>query len=60
MESMSNYEQLDYWIFGFSLPRYPRGPKSKSLKVQVNEKSKKNEKEKTEQQNHNFLSGGKG
>lgn len=51
MESMSNYEQLDYWIFGLSPTgaiHKPKIQKSKSLKVQVNEKSKKNEKEKTE------------
>lgn len=54
---------MNSWTIGFLdfPPLEPSiSPKSKSLKVQVNEKSKKNEKEKTEQQNHNLLSRGKG
>ena len=54
---------MNSWTIGFLdfPPLEPSiSPKFKSLKIQVNEKSKKNEKEKTEQQNHNLLSRGKG
>lgn len=58
MESMSNYEQLDFWTFPAGAILKPENPKVQ--KSNLNEKSKKNEKEKTEQQNHNLLSRGKG